>query len=148
MMDKIHLLRKIEWNTREVVAYCFDYSEQFKNWLNGTYCLHFSESFYVDRVSSEYTGIDKVTLWVGPNTRQYWKRIFIANTPDAKEPTNLFIMKIPEYEMKGKINKEFITSEKLEQIKTWARKNQEAIEKYCNFNTYDTATFFQKIKPL
>jgi len=138
----------IGWQINEAYAYCLDYLNQLNNWLMGTYCLYFSESFYVDRVPSNLTGIDNVTLWIGPNTRQKFKRIFIANKPNEKHPENLVMMRIPEYKITGKINKEFLTPEKMEQIKNWIIQNEKLVFDYCDFNTYDSSAFFKNIKPV
>ena len=114
----------------------------------GTYCLYFSESFYVDRVASNLTGIENVTLWIGPNKRQKFKRIFIANKPNRKSPDNLVMMRIPEYKITGKINKEFLTPEKMEQIKKWIIQNEKLVFDYCDFDTYDSSIFFKSIRPV
>ena len=138
----------VGWYINEAYAYFLDYINQLKNWLMGTYCLNYSECFYVDKVPSSLTGIDKVTLWIGPNKRQKFKRIFIANKPDEKYPENLVLMRIPEFKITGKINKEFLTPEKIEQIIKWIILNEKLVLDYCDFDTYDSAIFFKNIKSI
>lgn len=135
------LLWKAKWHLQEVYAYCLDYINQLKNWLNGTYCLYFSEGFYLDSVE-----VDDIIIWVGPNKRQNFKRIFVSNKIKDLVGSNLVMLRIPEMIWLGKTNPNVLTPEKKKQIEDWVKKNLQAVLIHCEMKTYHTRKFFDSIE--
>ena len=84
-------------------------------------------------VTDETSGIKNVVIWIGPSPMAHGHRIKISNTPNTFEGSNCFVMTIPDYEIIGKINGKFITSDKIEKIKEFVKKNIEIILKYSNY---------------
>ena len=98
-------------------------------------------------LDSEVTGIDNIVIWVGPNPGQHWKRIKVSNAPEKFDGEDCFVLTIPDFEVRGKVNTKLITGKVLDKIKTWVTQNIEAIEKYSEYKI-PTNKFISQITPV
>lgn len=98
-------------------------------------------------LDSEVTGIDNIVIWVGPNPGQHWKRIKVINAPGKFDGEDCFVLTIPDFEVRGKVNTKLITGKVLDKIKTWVTQNIEAIEKYSEYKI-PTNKFISQITPV
>jgi len=89
------------------------------------------ELLEMSNISSKRTGIDNVVIWLGPNPHSHGKRIKVSNVPN-KGSRNCFTVTIPELEVIGEINKSFIDSKKLDQIKEFIKINLDVICRYSD----------------
>lgn len=135
------LWHKVKWYSNETYAYSLDYLDQFQNWINGTYCLYFSEGFYLDSMF-----VHDVCLWIGPDKRNSYKRIFVSNEIRKITSTDLVMLRIPEMVWVGKINPNVLTPERKKLIEEWVKLNEKLILKHCEFEHYNTSHFFKKVK--
>ncbi|MGI0075859.1 MAG: hypothetical protein ACREAU_00450 [Nitrosopumilaceae archaeon] len=92
------------------------------------------------------TGIDNVIIWVGADPHQHYLRVKVSNVPDKWSADN-FTITIPELVPVGKINKQFITGQVLENIKAWIKFNLEIIKAHEE-GKIGTRDFLTKIKKI
>ena len=105
-----------------------------------------NDLYWMDSLSGKCTGILNVILWVGATPEHDGKRIKVGNIP-ANRPTDTsfetFDITLPDFQIKGEVNKSFITSEILEQIKKWISINIAAINEYYDSNILTDHFIFQ-----
>ena len=98
-------------------------------------------------LSDKGTGLKNIIIWIGPTTDGE-KIIRVGNEPNKINLENSFKINIEDYEIIGDINKDFITDDKLKNIKKFIELNYETIELYSNFelSTFEMIKRLQKIK--
>lgn len=105
------------------------------------------ELLEMSNVTYKTTGIKDIVLWIGPNPGQHWKRIKICNKKNTFDPSDSFILTIPEFEIKGKRNEKVITNEILEKIKEFVKINYQVIYDYSDYKI-STEDFIEKLKKI
>ena len=98
-------------------------------------------------VGEKYTGIPKVVIWIGMDPKLHYLRVKISNTPTKWSQDN-FTITIPQLDVVGKINKQFITGQMLENIKTWIKLNIQTILAYEKGEITYTDDFLSQLRPL
>lgn len=83
-------------------------------------------------ITQKTTGIKDVVIWIGPNPSYHGKRIKISNSPNSFNISDSFTLTIPEFEIIGNVDKKFITTEILNQIKEFININIDLISDYSN----------------
>ncbi len=95
-------------------------------------------------ITSEDTGIPNVVIWAGPNPASHGKRIKVSNIPNTFSGHDCFTITIPDLQIKGTVNKKFITTEILDRIMSWIKNNKEIIEQYSD-KKISTRTFLDNL---
>ena len=95
------------------------------------------ELLEMSNVADKTTGIKDVVLWIGPNPGKHWRRIKVCNMKNTFDPSDSFILTIPDFKVIGDINKKLITTEKLEKIKEFVNINYQII---CDYSDYKIST--------
>lgn len=103
------------------------------------------ELFEMTNISQKTTGISDVIIWVGPHPKQHGMRIKVSNIPNSFDPSDCFVITIPDFQIIGNINTKLITSEKLQQIKEFITLNIDVISDYSN-SKIGTEDLLEKIK--
>lgn len=98
-------------------------------------------------ITDDSTGIDDVVLWIGPNPTTHGKRIKVSNFPKKISNTDLFTITIPDMNIIGEVNSNFITKSKLNDIKKFITINLSLIEDYSDYKI-STKMFLDSIKPI
>ncbi|NDK57075.1 hypothetical protein [Pontibacter fetidus] len=104
---------------------------------------HHNEFLYMDSFSQNETGIENLIVWTGPNPNGF--RIKVSNIPNRISSNYFFVMTLPDYQVIGQINEEFITPIIINQIKKWCDINMKEIIKYSKGLT-TTSKFLMKLK--
>jgi len=95
-------------------------------------------------LTSRSHGIDNIVIWVGGNPDTHYMRIKVSNVPN-KYSNNNFTITIPDLQVIGNINKQFISGKILEDIKYWIKLNMETLIDFEKGNIIDTGEFHEKI---
>ena len=98
-------------------------------------------------LSSRWTGIDNVIIWVGMNLEQHALRVKVSNIPNNWSTDN-FTIKLADLSVVGKINTSFITNNIMHNIKHWISLNMKALVDYENGVIVDTGDFLDLLKPI
>jgi len=94
------------------------------------------ELLEMSNLSPDVTGLDNIVVWLGPNPHSHGKRIKVSNVPN-KGSRDCFTITIPDMEVIGDVNKSFIDSKKLDQIKEFIKINLQVI---CQYSEGDILT--------
>jgi hypothetical protein len=84
-------------------------------------------------VGESATCIKDVILWFGPNPDSREVKVRISNKPNDLTGNDIFSLILPEYNILGTINKEFITDDVLSSIIEYIEFNKENIYNYSIF---------------
>lgn len=121
----------------------YDHERLFNNTITTLSDEERYDSNLVELVE-DTTGIKNVIMYCGENPHANFSRIKISNNYDYSNKSDLFTILIPEMEIIGDINTEYITYEILEQIFHFLKLNMVAILKYSK-NEIDTGDFITKM---
>lgn len=91
------------------------------------------ELLEMSNVSDKKTGVKDVVIWIGANPKYHGHRIKVSNIPNKTDGIDLFTITIPDFNIIGKVNKSFIDSKKMKDIKRFIELNKELIIAYSNY---------------
>lgn len=86
----------------------------------------------ISSVGETATGIKDVILWFGPNPHSREVKVRVSNNPNDLTGNDIFSIILPNFEIKGKVNDEFITPQILEYIIGYLKINKENIFRYSD----------------
>jgi len=95
-------------------------------------------------LTSRYTGIDRVVIWVGMDYKRHAMRVKVSNVPN-KMADDTFIITIPDLDVIGKIDKSFISGKTLNDIKSWLKLNIQTLIDYESGKLVDTGDFLDQL---
>jgi hypothetical protein len=91
------------------------------------------ELLEMSNVSDKKTGVKDVVIWIGANPKYHGHIIKVSNIPNKTDGIDLFTITIPDFNIIGKVNKSFIDSKKMKDIKRFIELNKELIIAYSNY---------------
>lgn len=97
--------------------------------------LNEDELLWMSSITYKSTGIKNVVLWIG-HTATKEKAIKVSNVLcPSFDGKDCFTLTIPDFKIIGKVNKELITDDVLQQIKEFVMKNLDNILEHSDFKT-------------
>jgi len=106
---------------------------KYFEFINNSNNLSEDELFEMANVTEETTGIKDVVIWIGPNPKSHGKRVKVSNIPGKISSSDCFTITLPNFEIIGNINKKFIDSIKLKEVKEFISNNLKLIEDYSDY---------------
>ena len=104
---------------------------KYFEFINNSNNLSEDELFEMANVTEETTGIKDVVIWIGPNPKSHGKRVKVSNIPGKISSSDCFTITLPNFEIIGNINKKFIDSIKLKEVKEFI--SNKLIEDYSDY---------------
>ncbi len=120
---------------------------KYFEFINNSNNLSEDELFEMANVTEETTGIKDVVIWIGPNPKSHGKRVKVSNIPGKISSSDCFTITLPNFEIIGNINKKFIDSIKLKEVKEFISNNLKLIEDYSDYKI-STKEFLDGLKPI
>ena len=96
-------------------------------------------------ITSKYTGIENIVLWVGPNPKTHGYRIKVSNVPNKFDGKDCFTLTIPRFEIIGERDKSIISNDTLNKIEEFIELNIDLIKQYSDYEI-DTGSFIENLK--
>jgi hypothetical protein len=99
-------------------------------------------------IHSDTHGVENVVIWVGSAANlQHGLRIKVSNVPDRFDAADNFVIQIPNLDYDPTKVSKWIDNEKINQILTWIRVNQDTLYDYETGAMDNTKLFLQKLEP-
>ena len=97
-------------------------------------------------MSGEIIGFPEITIWIGQNPENIKdKRVKISNVPNKYDGKDCFEISIPNLKIKGNINKNFITDEKMKKLIKFIKINMNLILKYSTSTSLSTSVLLDSL---